>query len=275
MARASLAWWPVAWTAFLACLGLLALAVVWTDRAHAATVAASRTRANAALNANAILLGQRNVPQLATREDVSATLKATRPLRVISHVPGQDIVRWADTANAVDVDMIFRNDKFLEIVRRQYAVPPPPQITPFRRVLTPLCGLAIGLAVMGWWLWVVLIVIEPRSRWALAHAAVMLWVASPAATAFAIGGKDRGLTQILIAALSAPGLFVPLYALRIDRRERAKRDVCRACGYSLTGNASGVCPECGTRTHRAHFVAEQERVARAVEALERGRPLNR
>ena len=29
-------------------------------------------------------------------------------------------------------------------------------------------------------------------------------------------------------------------------RSRRERGSCRQCGYSLTGNTSGVCPECGT-----------------------------
>jgi hypothetical protein len=31
-----------------------------------------------------------------------------------------------------------------------------------------------------------------------------------------------------------------------QRNLRTKRGQCLACGYSLTGNISGVCPECGT-----------------------------
>lgn len=31
------------------------------------------------------------------------------------------------------------------------------------------------------------------------------------------------------------------------RRVRSRRGCCVACGYSLTGNTSGTCPECGTR----------------------------
>ena len=33
-------------------------------------------------------------------------------------------------------------------------------------------------------------------------------------------------------------------AVRADWRKHGR---CPACGYSLTGNVSGVCPECGTR----------------------------
>lgn len=31
----------------------------------------------------------------------------------------------------------------------------------------------------------------------------------------------------------------------LARRSRARRRLCLSCGYSLTDNASGVCPECG------------------------------
>lgn len=35
---------------------------------------------------------------------------------------------------------------------------------------------------------------------------------------------------------------------RRRRRRRGRSGLCRECGYSLAGNVSGVCPECGTRT---------------------------
>ena len=31
------------------------------------------------------------------------------------------------------------------------------------------------------------------------------------------------------------------------RRERRRKGLCLTCGYDLTGNVSGVCPECGTK----------------------------
>ena len=33
----------------------------------------------------------------------------------------------------------------------------------------------------------------------------------------------------------------------LRRRHRRKRGECIKCGYNLTGNVSGICPECGTR----------------------------
>jgi hypothetical protein len=40
---------------------------------------------------------------------------------------------------------------------------------------------------------------------------------------------------------------LPTYwvARRRNRARRARLELCRGCGYNLTGNASGVCPECG------------------------------
>ena len=57
-------------------------------------------------------------------------------------------------------------------------------------------------------------------------------------------------------------LYVPLLCfgtiavyLTLRRRPR-KPGTCHACGYNLTGNTSGVCPECGTA-----IPANQQRIA--------------
>ena len=52
-------------------------------------------------------------------------------------------------------------------------------------------------------------------------------------------------------ALQLPAwLVVGLWLWRRQENARARRDRthCGRCGYSLTGNESGVCPECGTST---------------------------
>ena len=41
--------------------------------------------------------------------------------------------------------------------------------------------------------------------------------------------------------------FIALYLFWRDWREpKSRPGYCQKCGYSLTGNTSGVCPECGT-----------------------------
>lgn len=47
------------------------------------------------------------------------------------------------------------------------------------------------------------------------------------------------------AALLAYPIFM-LATRPIRHRWRRKRGICVRCGYNLTGNISGVCPECGT-----------------------------
>ena len=43
-------------------------------------------------------------------------------------------------------------------------------------------------------------------------------------------------------------IALPFVSRRLKRRRRRKRGLCVKCGYDLTGNESGVCPECGNRT---------------------------
>lgn len=54
------------------------------------------------------------------------------------------------------------------------------------------------------------------------------------------------------AALVLPLSAVTLRGLDEYRRRRAaRREGCRSCGYDLTGNVSGVCPECGAAVTEA------------------------
>lgn len=45
--------------------------------------------------------------------------------------------------------------------------------------------------------------------------------------------------------VSYPAWFLVRGSLRLRRRRR--QGLCLACGYNLTGNVSGICPECGRR----------------------------
>jgi hypothetical protein len=53
----------------------------------------------------------------------------------------------------------------------------------------------------------------------------------------------------LIGVIFAAGvaLSLVLTTIRIHFTRQRPIGLCRRCGYSLTGNLSGVCPECGTR----------------------------
>jgi hypothetical protein len=64
----------------------------------------------------------------------------------------------------------------------------------------------------------------------------------------ASGGST--FVRLVIPLWSLAGATVALpagrAAARLWRRSRRRPGGCAACGYDLTGNVSGVCPECGT-----------------------------
>jgi hypothetical protein len=63
-----------------------------------------------------------------------------------------------------------------------------------------------------------------------------------------VSGRSRRITVptwiVAGALLAYPVLAVTRGPVRRYRRRR--RGLCLKCGYDLTGNISGVCPECGT-----------------------------
>jgi hypothetical protein len=58
----------------------------------------------------------------------------------------------------------------------------------------------------------------------------------------------RTWIMVPFRALAAVTLILPVtWGIRTARRQ-PRNGACKACGYNLTGNVSGVCPECGTPT---------------------------
>lgn len=53
---------------------------------------------------------------------------------------------------------------------------------------------------------------------------------------------------IFLVAVAPTALWVWRVALARSRRRRSAANRCASCGYDLTGNASGRCPECGVET---------------------------
>jgi hypothetical protein len=82
--------------------------------------------------------------------------------------------------------------------------------------------------------------------WALALLAFATCVALAVGGSWAISrGFPPGVAALLAIAL-AIAFGCHLKSLDDVRRERRARGLCVRCGYDLTGNVSGVCPECGT-----------------------------
>ena len=73
----------------------------------------------------------------------------------------------------------------------------------------------------------------------------------PISKALALDSGSRSVAvpdwSLLVAAAAIPAAWLLRLALRwLKRRRAAKAGRCRVCNYSLTGNISGICPECGT-----------------------------
>jgi hypothetical protein len=84
-----------------------------------------------------------------------------------------------------------------------------------------------------------------RSR-LIALASMMMGIA------FLVSGGPQGPLHWLVFPMIVTNLAIPYAAhakwSREQRRaERIANGYCSACGYDLTGNVSGVCPECGTK----------------------------
>jgi hypothetical protein len=85
-------------------------------------------------------------------------------------------------------------------------------------------------------------------RWKVQAGESRIVVPSPASRMVVHGWTwrlrcDYWLMSLLFAVLPAARLF--LHHHRRHHR-RLMAGLCRACSYDLTGNVSGVCPECGT-----------------------------
>jgi hypothetical protein len=70
----------------------------------------------------------------------------------------------------------------------------------------------------------------------------MTWWDSPA--------DERILTFeccLIVVGMMLTCLYAAVLRFKLDGRRRHPPGHCQACGYNLTGNVSGVCPECGEK----------------------------
>jgi len=78
------------------------------------------------------------------------------------------------------------------------------------------------------------------------YVAFLPWISKPTPTSWMLAVQVRPWLFVVL------GLIYPLYVFAIlpfvVRRRRKLKGLCIHCAYDLTGNQSGICPECGTRT---------------------------
>jgi uncharacterized membrane protein YcjF (UPF0283 family) len=81
---------------------------------------------------------------------------------------------------------------------------------------------------------------------------LMVALAFMAADARSISTSHEWIGMVFCAAMEAALLANVIARRRLQvRLLRLLADRCAGCGYSLTGNTTGVCPECGKPTNAA------------------------
>ena len=76
-----------------------------------------------------------------------------------------------------------------------------------------------------------------------------VWDPGPTAVSASVTVPDWSL---LAPACVFPAVLLVRMSLRWRNRRRSRTGRCPNCSYSLTGNVSGICPECGTPTPSCH-----------------------
>lgn len=61
-------------------------------------------------------------------------------------------------------------------------------------------------------------------------------------------GFDEDVFAVTAHAVSLSLVLAPILSKKRALRDRIPPGHCKQCGYNLTGNTSGICPECGTPT---------------------------
>jgi hypothetical protein len=64
-------------------------------------------------------------------------------------------------------------------------------------------------------------------------------------------GDEVGIVFVSAMTVIPAAVLIWIGAILSRQEMRGTPGYCSKCGYCLTGNTSGVCPECGTRIKRA------------------------
>lgn len=130
----------------------------------------------------------------------------------------------------------------------------PPRAPAVLRVMEPLRGQIAGRNI-GWGplLWIALLILFPFARrYRAIVAELLLFVAVLTSLAWLLKPNysisPRGILSNDMLFWGAIMLVVSgvIFRRALSLRLRLDPRFCRTCGYDLTGNVSGVCPECGT-----------------------------
>lgn len=110
---------------------------------------------------------------------------------------------------------------------------------------------SVGLALLGLWLHAVFcdwsISEFPQYRAILGFKPTECFFLEPTVDCYAFGLRAGAGTEVRTAILF--GCIAPIVLLAVALAASMGTTVrlghCRQCGYNLTGNTTGICPECG------------------------------
>ncbi len=105
-----------------------------------------------------------------------------------------------------------------------------------------------GLGPLAWLAALLMVALPTRHRRLLAEASLLLaasWIALYLTDAFRPLKQTSDYSRLPIGLAMAAISVVAMYATRRGRIDESSAR-CAACGYDLTGNESGTCPECGS-----------------------------
>jgi hypothetical protein len=187
-----------------------------------------------------------------TQPDLESALNGGKTLTIKTSSPTEVVTTWRDPASGRPFEFTFRRGNWSGIGTRWGSVMLPAKPGPARSdlIFEGLRARFAGIMVCAWVALFVMLCLLRRYRATVAH--VMLPVAVLYTVACAV---DMRYSLARMSILSNDSLFwavgmvlvsaAALWVTLARRRARLSLE-CPACQYSLIGNVSGVCPECGT-----------------------------
>jgi hypothetical protein len=263
------------WLLTLAVLSAIVGGKVWNRRQFAA---AQRSFADAFFERQASWRAQvaplaaqfTAIPYSTPREMALAPFKGYGIKRMPAKVynPSYDEYRFRDPKTDTLFVLVFRDGRF---VFSHYSSPPSPAFDPRPWERVGVVIRWVGNVSAGA---CVLVLLLLTNAWAHRRAigqvllAMALVTALAGAQQVAPDGSFRIDGRAFSSQFSVLMAVIAMLAIFLPRRRPINGKSCRACGYNLTGNVSGRCPECGTYARLNPATSEEfaSRIAAAAPA---------